>query len=461
MECSICCEKFNNSTHLKIDCKGCDISDSACRTCCKTYILNSNNDPMCMFCKTPWEREFMVKNLTKKFVETELKKYIENLFVERQISLLPDTQKEAVKEKKRREIMILLDLARKEKERLKKLIGEQEQTIQSYLLEINRIHYGTSTEDTSTVNFTVKCCDEKCNGFLDNKYRCGICDTDYCRMCMEIKDTGHVCDEDTKATVQAIKKQSKPCPGCGEMISKIDGCDQMWCIKCHIQFSWRTGQQMQGYNHNPEYFLWLRETGQEIQRNPRAPPAGQNICGVQVDAVYITRTMANLYPTDAITRQRFINVYRFYRHVEWLVSTFPARTISVERTLLNLRIKYLLKDIGKEQWKYEIQKTDKQNKKNIMYENIWRLAFTVLESNFEKFAIYTQEQRNKSEYVSIYESCFEIRKYTNKSFISVSDSFGSQTCPGITDSWNESSNLKLYNKKKAARPPAPPRFDGI
>ena len=68
MECSICCEKFNNSNHLKIVCKGCDTNEYACRSCCQTFILSGIQDPMCMFCKSPWDREFINKNLTKKFV---------------------------------------------------------------------------------------------------------------------------------------------------------------------------------------------------------------------------------------------------------------------------------------------------------------------------------------------------------------------------------------------------------
>ena len=71
MECFICCEKFNKSENLKVECNGCQEENSACRKCCKTYLLNSNNME-CMFCKSPWDRDFMNKFLTKKFVNTEL-----------------------------------------------------------------------------------------------------------------------------------------------------------------------------------------------------------------------------------------------------------------------------------------------------------------------------------------------------------------------------------------------------
>jgi hypothetical protein len=447
MACSICCENFNASNHLMVECKGCDISDAACRTCCKTFILNSNNDPGCMFCKTSWDREFLIKNLTKKFVETDLKKHVENVFVERQISLLPETQKEAIKEKKIREVKRHISEAQAEKDRLRKLINDQNEILATYRLELNRLYYGTSTQDTSTENFTIKCCGTDCNGFLDSKYHCSMCEKDYCKMCMELKEEDHVCDEETKATVQAIKRQAKPCPGCGEMISKIDGCDQMWCIKCHIQFSWRTGQQMTGYNHNPEYFRWLRETGQEIERNPRENGNRQNICGVDCCPRYITRVANNLFPTSPSVVQEFINLYRFFRHTEWMVGTQPQFP-GYEDVLQDLRVKYLLKDIGREQWKYEIQKIDKQNKKNTMYHNIWRLVLTVLQSNIEKFIVYTNEQQNANKYLKILEDCKKFKDYANTSFLNVSNTFGSQTCPGITDDWHQSYNYKRYLKNK-------------
>lgn len=448
MDCSICCEKFNNSNHLKVECKGCDTSDAACRQCCKTYILNSNSDPMCMFCKSPWERDFMIKNLTKKFVDTDLKKFSENLFLERQISLLPDTQKDAMKEKKIRGIQKMINDVLAEKARLKKLLKEQDEIYKAYCVELSRVQFGTSTEDTAAENFTMKCCSKDCNGFLNSKYYCTMCETKYCKSCMEVKTQGHVCNEDTKATIQAIKKQSKPCPGCGEMISKIDGCDQMWCVKCHIQFSWRTGQKMEGYNHNPEYFRWLRETGQTIERNPYENRNMVNVCGVNVDGHYMIRVTSNLFPTDTKMQTSFINMYRFYRHVEFSVGNFEGRKRHFERCLLRQRIMYLLGDITKEKWKNEIQKLDKQDKKNTAYENVWRLVLTVLTSMIEKFIVYTNEQKNPNHYKELMKESHEFRKYANESFMKISNTFGSQTCPGISIVWQELGNLKSLLKKK-------------
>lgn len=445
MDCSICCEKFNKSNHLQVVCKGCETEDSACRTCCQTFILSGTQDPMCMFCKTSWDRDFINKNLTKKFVDKDLKEFSENLFVERQVSLLPETQKDAMNEKKIRDMTDKMSEANSELNRIKKMLHDQKEIIRAYNLEIYRLRSGTSTE-TTTNNFTVKCPGEDCNGFLDSKYFCTLCDTKFCRHCLEEKGEDHECDEDTKATIQAIKKEAKPCPGCGEMISKIDGCDQMWCVKCHIQFSWRTGAQMTGYNHNPEYFRWMRETGQQINRNPYERNR-QIMCGIVLDDYTITRIISNVFPKHNVVISFFQSLYRFYRHAEYKL-TNVQRLENNDTELKQLRIKFLLGDISKDIWKKSLQQIDKKTKKVVSYNNIWRLVQTVLTSYMEQIITLSNENANQVEYAKIITEARDFKMYANASFISASNTFGSTSCPGIDDNWREVYNYKMYIKTK-------------
>jgi len=445
MECSICCEKFNNSNHLKIVCKGCETNESACRSCCQTFILNGTQDPMCMFCNNPWDREFINKNLTKKFLNKDLKDFSENLFLERQISLLPETQGEAIKEKNIRDILERVSEANLELKRIKKMLSAQAELIREYNGEIYRYRSGTVTE-TTVDNFTLKCPSNDCNGFLDSKYFCSLCDVKFCRHCMEVKGENHVCDEDTRATVKAINKQSKPCPGCGEMISKIDGCDQMWCIKCHIQFSWKTGVRINGYNHNPEYFRWLRETGQQINRNPHEVNR-QIMCGVTLDDYTVTRIISNVFHNDRNMVGRFQLLYRFYRHVEYKL-TYAIQFEDNEPELRSLRVRYLLRDISKEQWKRSIQQIDKRTKKLVAYNNIWRLIQTVMTSYIEQIITCSNENANSSEYLKIMQEARNFRDYANTSFCNACAIFGSTSCPGIDDYWREVYNYKKYLKQQ-------------
>jgi len=448
MNCDICCETFNNSNFLKVPCKGCTGDKYACRTCCKTYILNSYEDPHCIFCKTSWERDFMNTHLTKKFVQNELKLHTENIFLERQMSLLPATQRRASQIKKSRYLIEQRGEILNEVKKLKDQIKSLNDVVNSYTLEINRLLDGTSTSDScSKENFTFKCPEDKCKGFLNLKNFCELCDTQYCKDCMCIKNESHVCDESIKETVRIIKKSAKPCPGCGEMISKIDGCDQMWCIKCHVQFSWKTGFQITGYNHNPEYFRWLRDTGKEILQNPNAMV--QQECGAyNLDEFQLLNLLRSVFFNKVHIVDYFISVYRFYRHTQVLIRTFANDEEITERELLGNRVGYLLGDISKEKWKVLTQRIDKKTKLRKSYNNIWNLIETVLLSFLEKLKILLETSNKSLEYKNLSTDLNNFREYANESFIKTSDVFGSTTCPGIDKEWFQITNYKDFLKKK-------------
>ena len=85
------------------------------------------------------------------------------------------------------------------------MIHDQTELIKSYNLQIFRIKTGQAEKQKEDENFNCKCPATECNGFLNSKYFCEMCDTKFCRHCMEIKEEDHVCNEDVKATVAAIK----------------------------------------------------------------------------------------------------------------------------------------------------------------------------------------------------------------------------------------------------------------
>lgn len=118
-----------------------------------------------------------------------------------------------------------------------------------------------------------KCHNPECRGFLNkDTFQCGLCFWRNCPQChIPLQDLArslspHVCDPDVKKSVEVILTTTKPCPNpmCQERISKKDGCDQMFCVKCYTVFSWKTGLvQKKGVLHNPEYFEMIRRYGRE------------------------------------------------------------------------------------------------------------------------------------------------------------------------------------------------------
>jgi len=395
-----------------------------------------------MFCKTPWERDFMNEVLTKKFVNTSLKNHVENVFLDQQISLLPETQQAARNEKKVREISEELQTANVVLNQLKKAILDQQDIIKSYNLQIHILKTGQNEPEHVKTNFTHKCKKDDCKGFLNNRYACELCDTKFCGKCLEVKDENHECDEDLLATVQAIRREAKPCPSCGEMISKIDGCDQMWCVKCHVQFSWRTGEQIEGYNHNPEYFRWLRETGQEATRNPADHGRQRHVfCGHEFEDRTLIRIIRNFSPADDTILTSCLGIYRYYRHNEVVIAHARHQT-TADFQLKKLRISFLLNDIDKKTWKENIQKIYKNLNKQKAYHNVRNLVSNGLQSIIERMFDYQNENNIVRKYNDLLKEAENFRNYVNASFIRISNTYGSTSCPGISAPWREVGNLK-------------------
>ena len=116
-----------------------------------------------------------------------------------------------------------------------------------------------------------KCAEENCRGFLDEEWKCGLCNAITCKHCLHVVEHDHECDADDIKTADLLKNSTKPCPKCHVSIYKIDGCDQMWCTQCHVAFSWNTGN-IETKIHNPHYYQWLRETRGTVPRNPGDNP---------------------------------------------------------------------------------------------------------------------------------------------------------------------------------------------
>lgn len=123
---------------------------------------------------------------------------------------------------------------------------------------------GTTTDRAAKYDHIYGCPTTNCRGFLDDKYECCVCRIKACRKCREIvphsdgPDDRHTCDPDILLTIQMLAKDTRACPKCASLIYKISGCSQMFCVKCHTAFDWKTGKVETGRIHNPHYYEMLR-----------------------------------------------------------------------------------------------------------------------------------------------------------------------------------------------------------
>lgn len=252
-ECSVCC----NTLSKFVKCLYC--SKEACKKCYETYIIDQNTTK-CMFCSKEWNIEFIQTNFTKVFVDGKLKKRREEILFDREKAMLPATQEEFALEKHNEKLNKEIKEARDKIAELKKYIKECDR---------NKIYRRSEKkEERQQINYP--CPNDKCRGFLNN-WKCGICDTKVCKDCREeIKPScneekeEHKCDPNVVESVKEIQKDSKPCPKCACPISKVSGCDQMWCTVCKTAFSWRTGRIEEGNIHNPHYWEYMAKRGEDL-----------------------------------------------------------------------------------------------------------------------------------------------------------------------------------------------------
>ena len=272
MSCNVCVEKFNRSTRVETTCDFCDFK--VCRECCATYLLDTSELAHCMSCKHEWNREFLFKKFTRKFINTNYKKHKEQILFDKERALLPATQP------------IVEEIIRKE---------GLEQEISDYRSKIITISYmmeeckklTNSNRHLNERNSTLtRCPGQECRGFLSSKWKCGICELWCCPDCHEIKgydrNTEHTCKQeniyDVKLKerilnyririlnlVEQIKecerlvhdnpnqKESntfvRNCPGqeCRGFLSsqwKCGICDLWCCPDCH---------EIKGYDRNTEH----------------------------------------------------------------------------------------------------------------------------------------------------------------------------------------------------------------
>lgn len=278
----------------------------------------------------------------------------------------------------RKELMLLETI-----EKNKKLVSPYKYTIRNYGLVRGVGAGGGAAAKRTERQFICKCPAPDCAGFLNqSSWECGLCHTKACKHCREsvVDAETHVCNPDTVETVKAISKEARPCPKCGTLISKISGCDQMWCTQCKTAFSWNTGCIETSVIHNPHYFQWMRESGKEIPR--RDVPGDACNYEYRLDTLFRTHKMTRnsvLYKISQIEMHR--------RHIAFTIQNLRTRQREYEQEEWRrvLRVQRMVNEISEEEWKIKLQRKEKAYYKERaqlqlydMYINVCRDIFSHL-----------------------------------------------------------------------------------
>jgi hypothetical protein len=382
-------------------------------------MLQTIQEPHCMNCKVPWNNDIIVGNFTKTFFNTELRRHRERILFEREKALLPHTQQEIRHEHLTREMNALYHLAltyREQNRREEEAVYREK--AQQIADELGVILAGATTrrpdQNANKPRPVCKCLDDNCRGFImNNNWACGLCNKKVCKDCLKEKphDTAHTCLQEDIETRRLLLNNTKPCPKCGAMINKVDGCDQMWCVMCHTTFNWRSGEIVEGHVHNPHYYEWLRRTGRDV---PRAPGDQPPVCGGERVMPWVRdfrNRVAPRYPQADL--EMLLRFHMLATHMrEWEMPRLANRyNIQDNRAL---RRSFLLNNISEEDFKREMSMKERGRDRSMAIRNIMELFYNQLSES-----IVTIHQNLPEDLAPTFDEITNLANYCNECFRAV------------------------------------------
>jgi hypothetical protein len=233
---------------------------------------------------------------------------------------------------------------------------------------------------------TKACPTTDCSGFLDDNFDCGLCQAKVCKSCHEFLNTDHECNPETLASIKAVHSEARPCPTCATLISKISGCDQMWCTQCKTTFSWRTGKVERGITHNPHYYEWMRRNG-TLQRNPGDIPA--NHCNGFPQLAEITQSKPNLLvkieearkiapivcgtELDDAEHYSYLLLTNYYQQLIHINANYAQPIQRPDN--FTYRVQLLAKELNIDDFKVRLQRVDKAYRKSVAKKQIYDMTY--------------------------------------------------------------------------------------
>lgn len=422
--CPICCEEYTSHRRKQVDCSYCH--KSCCLVCAKRYILQSMQDAHCLFCFNVFSDTMLRETFNKTWVHGEYKRHRENILLQREKQLLPDTQplvrnyKDAIQCRQRIDsnTQLLLQL-RQQCEELRGAIWRDQHRVDR--LERNGYRdvplyvgeQGGSAQQEQKKRVIFGCPLGDCRGFVEDG-SCGTCQANICMQCGTEKDEDHECNPDTKKGFQYVLRHSKRCPRCYTNISRVDGCSQMWCVACKTAFDYNTMEICHGAVHNPHYFEHLRQQDMDLPE----PMNDDDFCNrepiptprIFARKVRETQPLSTVSDTDKeIYISKTEQLFSFMRNLLHIYDITVRRLR--RRNRMNdhsdLRLKYLLNQISEDEWKIELQRREKKVNKNQGSIEIYEMACIVGGQYLWQYI------RDDIDVYTLYDRVMKLREYAN------------------------------------------------
>jgi hypothetical protein len=415
MSCPICINKYNKSTCAQVKC---ECNYSACKSCVRTYLLTTTKEPHCMNCRVKWSPEFTKNAVGATFLNKEYREHKTKQLIDQVVARREQYIAEALLYRDERDDKAaIVELTKNIQthnypKNSKELIQIQEniEDIQNRINIRNRkplkfrnplrgfLYFRENRQEHQSHKFIMACPSSECNGMLAEDYCCKVCFKIICSKCLEPELENHICNPDIVASRKAINKESKPCPKCACPISKIDGCDQMWCVLCRTAFSWITGNIETEHIHNPHYYQFMREQAakQEVQEEdiPRQ-------CSIRDDALqWLFRRLQLNIKDEQIPLNYMIDYIKYTNHIS------EVTIVQLEQKINNDNInkyiyQYILGEINKPTLGTKLYLNKCAEEKNTLFIDIYKaipmitnhLCYNIINEQLEVELLYNMFQK--------------------------------------------------------------------
>lgn len=396
--CDICCEKYTTTVRKELTCPYCDYK--VCISCVKQYLLTLSTDPACMKCKRGWSYDFMTESLPMAWLDKTYKTHREQVLYERELSLMPATQP----------LVERYILHNKLKREYKELCAQRmalNLRIRALASDIHESNPASMNMEIVKTTFVRSCPMNDCKGFLNERWKCGLCDTKVCAKCHVARTNGgHECKEEDLATAKLLMKDSKPCPSCASMIFKIDGCDQMFCTKCHTAFSWHNGTIERKNIHNPHYYEWIRKNN-------------------GVPAVEECNNVAQLIDVRTLNKvgKEALDIHRLLTHIYFVELRHYDRNDN--NTNIKLRISFMMNTISENQLRQKLRQNERTRYRNKNIYDVLEMFFNTGNDILKKANNdITKDPAKKTEVQKeLHDNIEELAKYANENLYHIHKRF--------------------------------------
>lgn len=315
----------------------------------------------------------------------------------------------------------------------------------------------SSKQSKPRVYYKFPCMVSECRGMLNSRWICVLCRTKTCESCFaELYVVGdvaarqasktHECAEDAQATAELLKTSTKPCPNCQVLIHRVSGCDQMWCTRCQVPFSWKTGQRVSGVVHNPHYFQ-ARDAGLLVH-TPNQCEQGDQLLALQ--ETLTTYTLPWRRFRDPAFWNKFTDFVKItltaYKRI-MRVFARPNRSAPTSRE--RERIIFLCGGRSEDSYKSLLLRRDNDKVRNIARNHIYGMFSVVLTESLHAILQRKRDTANTYRFDrgvdlieaegDMQERMFEriecARKYCNAELVKLYDAYGNKGRGFIGPAW--------------------------